>query len=228
MISTKRNMSQGTFDILPLALSVIPWGILCGTISINMGFTFWQAQAMSMFVFAGAAQLSAMTLISSGASLMPISGSVFAISSRHLLYSLDLRKDVYGLPLKWRIPLAFFLTDEVYAVTKSYIHKHDIFSPIYSLTAGIVFYLIWNLSTFAGIMLGKNITNIDKWGLDFAVVAVFIAITAPHFKNKSMLITTIFSALSAIYFKNIYPDIYIVIVAFIGMTAGYIASEIWE
>ncbi len=228
MITVKNNIFQGMIDILPLAISVVPWGILCGTISVDIGFNFWQAQAMSMFVFAGAAQLSAMALITSGAGLIPISSSVFAISSRHLLYCVDLRKDVHELPLKWRIPLAFFLTDEVYAITKSYIHKYDIFSPIYSLTAGIIFYLIWNLSTFAGIMLGQNINNIDKLGLDFAIVAVFIAITAPHLKNLPMLITALVSAISAIYFKSIYPDIYIVIAALIGMTAGYIASEIFE
>ncbi len=225
MITSKGNMLQGIFDIFPLALSVVPWGILCGTISVDIGFTFWQAQAMSMFVFAGAAQLSAMSLFSAGAGLASISSSVFAISSRHILYSVDLRKEVYALPLKWRISLAYFLTDEVYAVTKSYLYRYHAFSPIYSLTAGVVFYLIWNLATFAGIVLGQNINDLDKLGLDFAIVAVFIAITAPNLKNKPMLITSLSSAASAIYLKNIYPDIYIVIASIVGMASGYIASE---
>ena len=59
-------IKQATIDISPLALAVIPWGILSGTIAINIGLTLFQAQAMSLFIFAGAAQLSAMTLLSGG------------------------------------------------------------------------------------------------------------------------------------------------------------------
>ena len=124
MNSNYKIIKQATFDISPLSLAVIPWGILSGTIAVNIGLTLFQAQAMSLFIFARVAQLSAMTLISGGASALSISGSVFAISSRHLLYSIDLRKEVYKLPLKWKIALAFFLTDEMYAVTKGHLHCH--------------------------------------------------------------------------------------------------------
>ena len=218
-------IKQAALDISPLALAVIPWGILSGTIAVNIGLTFFQAQAMSLFVFAGAAQLSAMTLLSGGASILSISGSIFAISSRHLLYSVDLRKEVYKLPLKWKLPLAFFLTDEMYAVTKSYMLKTGRFSQLYSLTAGILFYIVWNLSTYTGIIMGEKIENLDKLGLDFAIVAVFVAITAEHIRTFPMFITTIVSGVASVYFKSIFLDTYIIISALIGMVSGYLVSK---
>ena len=226
MGSNLQIMKQATLDILPLSFAVIPWGILSGTIAINIGLTLFQAQSMSLFIFAGAAQLSAMTLISGGASILSISSSIFAISSRHLLYSIDLRHKVYNLPFKWRVLLAFFLTDEMYAVTKAYMIKSGKFSKLYSLWAGIVFYIFWNLSTYAGIVMGENIDNLDKLGLDFAIVAVFVAITAEHLKSLPMLITTIVSGITSIYFKNIFPDTYIMVAALIGMSFGYLAYRV--
>lgn len=106
-MTNSKIIRTAIFDILPLAIAVIPWGVLCGTIAIDIGLNLWQAQALSMFVFAGAAQLSAMTLISGGAGFLPIIGSVLVISSRHVLYSIDLRKEIYKLPLKWKFSLAF-------------------------------------------------------------------------------------------------------------------------
>ena len=224
--SNYKIIKQATLDISPLALAVIPWGILSGTIAINIGLSLFQAQAMSLFIFAGAAQLSAMTLLSGGASTLSISGSVFAISSRHLLYSIDLRKEVYKLPLKWKIPLAFFLTDEMYAVTKAHMLKTGKFSKLYSLWAGIMFYIVWNISTYIGIVMGEKFDNLDKLGLDFAIVAVFVAITAEHLKSIPMLVTTVVSGIASVYFKSLYPDTYVIISALIGMLCGYLVSKV--
>ena len=228
MSSKKRIIQQAIIDIFPLAMSVIPWGILCGTLAVNAGFTFWQAQAMSMFVFAGAAQLSATTMVGAGAGWLSVSSSVFAISSRHILYSIDLRKDVHKLALKWRLALAFFLTDEMYAVSKSYMQRYGVFSPLYSLAAGIFFYIVWNISTYVGIVMGQKIDNIESIGLDFAIVAVFIAITAANLRQLAMIVTTIVSAIGAIYFKTIYPDSYIIIASLLGMFAGYMVTRVFK
>ena len=49
---------KGLMDVMPLTLAVIPWGMLAGSLAIEAGLTSWQAQCMSLFVFAGAAQLA--------------------------------------------------------------------------------------------------------------------------------------------------------------------------
>lgn len=107
---------RATLDILPLSISVIPWGILCGALALQAGLSPVQAQLMSLLVYAGAAQLSATTLFGAGTPLLPIMGSTMVITSQHLLYGFTFRRDVLPLSLRWRASLAFFLTDEMFAV----------------------------------------------------------------------------------------------------------------
>ncbi len=217
-----KTILRAIFDILPLAIAVIPWGILAGAISIQVGLSSWEAQALSMFVYAGAAQLSAITLFGTGAGLFAISSSVFVISSRHILYSLDFRNDIIILPLRWRVAIAFFLTDEMYVVTKNYMKEKGSFCKYYAITSGITFYVLWNISTFIGIQLANTVSNIDSLGLDFAIVTIFIAMTIKNLQNSSMFIVTFSSAILSIVLKDIFPNNYILVASLISMFIGYI------
>ena len=49
--------------MLPLCLAVLPWGILCGSLAVQNGFSALETQAMSLLVFAGSAQLVAIELM---------------------------------------------------------------------------------------------------------------------------------------------------------------------
>jgi predicted branched-subunit amino acid permease len=44
---------------------------------------------------------------------------------------------------------------------------------------GGTFYVMWNLSTLAGIAVGQSIHNLEALGLEFAIAATFIAIVIP-------------------------------------------------
>jgi len=210
--------------MLPLALATVPWGILCGALSMDAGMTPLQAQAMSLFVFAGAAQLSAVIMMGSGVGASSVIGSTFVISARHVLYSFDLRAQIYELPLRWRIALAFVLTDEMYVVTKQHM-KTNPFSPLYALIAGLTLYVIWNIATLVGIIVGHKFGNLNSLGLDFAIVATFVAMTAKETRHYPMLVTTIVSATVAIFLHKSLPQWYIIIASVSGMLAGYMVSS---
>ncbi|NRA84674.1 MAG: AzlC family ABC transporter permease [Gammaproteobacteria bacterium] len=223
--SDLKTIIQATIDILPLALATVPWGVLCGSLAINIGLSPLQAQLMSLLVFAGAVQLAALTIIGAVGSLSSMFSSTFVISSRHLLYSAVFREHVRQSSLGLRCSIAFFLTDEMFAVTCAYMEKHKIFSPIYALSSGVVFYLIWNISTFAGIIAGQHIPNIEHLGLEFAIAATFIAIVVPAIKNRSTLISVISSGLSAIVLSIFMKDYALITATFIGMLCGYLAND---
>ena len=114
-------------------------------------------------------QLSATTLFGAGTPLLPIMGSTMVITSQHLLYGFTFRRDVLPLSLRWRACLAFFLTDEMFAVALKDRERSGHFDPAYALIAGFVFYLFWNLATLLGIAAGQYIDGLDSMGLDFAL-----------------------------------------------------------
>lgn len=219
-----RIIYQASMDVLPLAVAVIPWGVLCGSLAIKVGLSPLQAQLMSLFVFAGAAQLASLTLI--GGALMPIFTSTFVISSRHLLYSAVFRVHVKKSSFFMRCCIAFFLTDEMFAVTCAYLEKNKLFSHCYAITAGVVFYVVWNLSTFAGIHIGQFIPNIENMGLEFAIAATFIAIVIPSVKNKSTLISVVVSGVSVLILSIFGSEQALMISTLIGMLSGFFVERL--
>jgi len=221
MTNNVKTINQAMIDIMPLALATIPWGILCGSLSIKIGLSTMQAQLMSLLVFAGAAQLTSITIMGAAGSITSIFSSTLVISSRHLLYSAVFREHVRKRSFLSRSGMAFFLTDEMFAVTCAYIEKNKTFSALYSMSAGMTFYVIWNLSTFAGIVAGQYIPNLERLGLEFAIAATFIAIVVPLIKELAILISVLVSGLSALILSMYTPDYALIFATLLGMLAGY-------
>lgn len=216
---------QAIVDTLPLAIAVIPWGILTGAIAIQIGLTPVQAQVMSLCVFAGAAQLSSMTLMASGASTIAIFGSTFVISARHLLYSVVLRENMLNMPWYWRASVAFVLTDEMFAVSQANTQRTGIFSALFALVSGITFYVVWNLATLAGIIAGDSLGNLESLGLDFAIAATFIAMTFDQLRRFPIFVAVFVSGVLAVLLKSIFADSYIIIASLLGMLAAFIVDH---
>jgi 4-azaleucine resistance transporter AzlC len=220
-----KTIYQGVVDTLPLSIAVIPWGILCGSLAINIGLTSLQAQLISLLVFAGAVQLAAVTIMGAAGSISSIFSSSLVISSRHLLYSAVFREYVRSSSLSLRCSIAFFLTDEMFALTCVHIEKYKVFSPVYALSSGITFYVAWNIATFAGIFAGQYIPNLEHLGLEFAIAATFIAIVIPSIKNRSTLVAVISSGVSVLILSTFAKEYALIFSTFIGMFCGYLVTD---
>ena len=62
---------RGVRATIPVALSVVPFGVAFGTVAAG-NMVPWQAQLMSLAVFAGTAQFIAASMLSEGAAYVPI------------------------------------------------------------------------------------------------------------------------------------------------------------
>ncbi|MBR0572655.1 MULTISPECIES: AzlC family ABC transporter permease [Pasteurellaceae] len=217
-----RNISA-ILAVLPLALSCVPWGILCGTLSIQAGLSNIQAQMMSLCIFAGAAQLSGIAILGAGGSWLALINSTVMIGSRHLLYSATYHNEIVKLPLIKRVFFAFLLTDEMFVISQAEQFKKGYFDYWYAIIAGFTFYLIWNIATFSGIYFAHLLQDVDQLGLDFAIAATFIAMVIPMIKKRVILMAVITSGISILtlnYF-TFFVEQGLVISALIGMIVGY-------
>ncbi|KRW61709.1 branched-chain amino acid ABC transporter permease [Pseudomonas sp. TTU2014-080ASC] len=213
--------------MLPLCVSVIPWGILAGSMAIQTGLSFWQSVGMSAIVFAGAAQLVTLGLLITGASFITIIASVFFITSQHLIYGLNLRKKVSSLPLKKRLLIGFLLTDELFALSSKK-NQRDSSSFKYLLGAGCTFYIGWFTFSLMGIAMANSIPDLNKYHLDFSIIATFITIIVPMTKKTSTLIGIIWSLLTSMLFAYINLEGAIVIAGCSGMIISVFASRIMK
>ncbi len=224
-VSAAKLSLQAIVDTLPLAIAVIPWGVLTGAIAIQIGLTPLQAQVMSLFIFAGAAQLSGMTLMAGGASIGAIWGSTFVISARHLLYSVIFREHLLSRPWYWRASIAFVLTDEMFAVSQAHTQRRGGFSELFALVSGITFYVVWNFATLAGILAGDSFNDLDSLGLDFAIAATFIAMTFDQLRRFPILVAVLVSGVLAVLLKPLFADSYIIIASLSGMLMAFIVDR---
>lgn len=212
--------------MLPLSLAVLPWGILFGSLAVQRGFSWLEAQLFSAVIFGGAVQIVTVELIADQASLLTVLFSAFVISSRHFLYGLTLRERLSPKPLRWRLSLGFLLTDELFALSGDRRAYQNKFRLYYALGAGGSFYLAWNLWTFIGIVAGAWLPDLTQLGLDFAIAATFIALVVPEIKSLPTLISVVVAAISALLFSLWQIELGLVFAALLAMLAGYFTQTI--
>lgn len=221
-MNARSEIIRGTVDMIPLIVAVIPWGILVGAYGIESGLSAIETQALSLAVFAGTSQLVAIGMLESGAGAVSILITTLLITSRHLLYSMAMRNQIKALPFHWRGSLGFLLTDELFVN----IQREDLaFNRWYALGGGLSFYVAWNLATLSGIFAGAFIPDLTHIGLDFAVVATFIAIVVPMVKSSSVLACVTVSTLVSIYYSLQGYSTGLLISIGAGMTTGYLTYK---
>ncbi|KTS99692.1 AzlC family ABC transporter permease [Pseudomonas parafulva] len=215
---------QGAIAIMPLSLAVAPWGLLAGSMAIEANLSAWEGQGLSAIVFAGAAQLVAIGMLKSGASLASILLTTLLITSQHLLYGLSMRPALSPLPLYWRLGFGFLLTDEFFALTSRHDHQH--FNRWYALGIGFTFYVAWNLFTWVGIVLGQSIPHLDQLGLDFSIVATFVALITPLVRNLPTLACVAVSLAASVLFSYWHWETALVSAGLLGMSTGFACQKL--
>ena len=221
--TSRSSFMRGAIEMLPLCVSVIPWGILAGSMAVQTGLTFWQSVGMSAIVFAGAAQLVTLGLTMTGASILTIVVSVFFITSQHFIYGLTLREFVSCLKAKLRLPIGFLLTDELFALSETK-DKHSELTPGYMIGAGLTFYLSWNIFSLMGIVMASSVPNLDRFHLDYSIVATFITIVVPMIKKISTLVGVAISLILSMVLSYYQVEGAIVLAGLIAMFASVAVS----
>ena len=198
-----KEFLAGCRDEAPLQLGVIPFGMLYGIGAVAAGMPVWLAQLTSMVVFAGAAQLVIVQMLSAAAGALPIGLTAALLNLRHLLYSASVAGHVRHLPRRWRVVLAYLLTDEAYAVailryTRPEAADQEQAEPDlrhwYFLGCGLTLWGCWQLSTALGIAFGARIP--PEWDIDFAVPLTFIALLTLLVKERAGQAAALVAALA--------------------------------
>ena len=212
--------------MLPLSFAVLPWGILFGSLAVQRGFDWLEAQLFSGIVFGGAVQIVTVELMANNASLFTVLFSAFVISSRHFLYGLALRERLSIKPLRWRLGLGFLLTDELFALSGDRRAYRNRFRLYYALGAGGSFYLAWNLWTFIGIFAGTSLPDLTELGLDFAIAATFIALVLPDIKTLASFSASVVAGVASVTFTLWEFDLSLVCAALLAMFVGFSIQKV--
>ena len=220
MLSKSEIFKKGSLDIAPHMLSVIPFGIICGAIGIEMGFNPYLVYAMSIIIFGGASQIVFLQLLSGGASTFIAITSVGVINSRHLLYGAVLSEYLEKLSLLKRLIISYFIVDQGFAESNKFFQKNkdQINNHYHLLGTGITMWICWQISTILGIILGSFIPQ--ELGLKFAVPITFIAILINEFRKIDHVIVIFISGIASLIFFNVPLKSYIFISPMVALIAA--------
>lgn len=174
--SSNNSFLQGVKDCVPTLLGYISIGLAFGVVGSASGLSVLEIALLTILIYAGSAQFifCALLLTSSPASAIIV--TIFVVNLRHLLMSLTLAPHFTRYSMLRNVGFGTLLTDETFGVA---VTKQMQTGKLYgkwmdglNLTA----YIFWILSCVTGAFLGQWVANPEKWGLDFALIAMFVAL----------------------------------------------------
>ena len=226
MNSKYKIFLKGIVDVSPLMIPVFPFGLIFGILAIDVGFSPLATMGMSLIIFGGASQIVLLQLFSGGASSLVIISSVGAVNSRHLLYGAVVSEHVSDLKLIWKIIISYFLIDQAFARSNDYFKENNDKNKYFHLIGGgVTCWVIWQTTTFLGIILGAAIP--EKLGLSFAVPLTFLALLINDFRKLINVFVIVTSGLVATLGYNYIPyKAYVIVAALIGLLVAIIFIKI--
>lgn len=188
-MSRLQQFLYGCRDSIPMIVGILPFGLIYGALASLAGLSLGQALGMSLLVYAGSAQFIAISLLTLGSGMVVILLTTLVVNLRHVLYSAALQPYVGKLSQRWRVPLAFGLTDETFAVVqRRYLARGMTdHGQWYHAGVALALYLSWVSSSLVGALFGQSVPNLAGWGLDFAMLATFIGIVVPALRNQPQI-----------------------------------------
>lgn len=225
MISPRQSFLAGARGVAPILPGVAPFALVYGVSAVSAGVPAASSVAMSALIFAGASQLALVRLLGEQAPLLVAVATAVLINLRMAMYSASLAPHFAGLPAPWKGLLAYFLTDQAYAVSIARFTRDPdtVDKKWFYLGAGLTMWTTWMAASAAGACLGAATPK--AWSLDFAIPLTFIALAFPVIRDVPAALAAGTACLTAVLGQGLPYNLWLPLAAFCGMGAGYAAER---
>lgn len=159
---------------LPVMAGYIVLGIGFGILLKKAGYGWFWAFLMSFTIYAGSMQYVAVSLLTSGASLISTAITTLMVNARHLFYGVSMI-DKYKDAGPKKPYLIFALTDETYSLLCGEEQPEGLDFHWYSFFVSLFDQCYWVIGSVLGSILGTMIT-FDTAGIDFSMTALFVTV----------------------------------------------------
>jgi 4-azaleucine resistance transporter AzlC len=180
----------------PIFVTAVVVGIAFGLTARQSGLSIIETSATSIIVFAGAAQFVMVDLLRTGTPVPLIVLTVLLLNARHLLMAAAIRPFVQVASLPRRFGLAYVLTDEAFAMGIGWFRRGHRDLAYYAVFSTVL-WCSWNVGTLLGALFGAGVEDPQRFGIDFAITAVFVAIVAIGVRHRADVAVALVAALVA-------------------------------
>ena len=218
--SPREEFLAGSREVAPSLVGTIPFGLVAGVAAISAGMTPLQGIALSVLSFSGIAQLVVCQLIAVQSPLPITVAAALVVSLRLLMYSAALAPHLAHLDRRWRMLIAYLMTDQSFAITvRRYSepgdrrHRHWHF-----MGSALTLYVTWQAAVIVGVFAGTGVPA--SWSLDFVVVLTFIALLVPVVRTRADLAAAIVAGAIALALAGLPYRLALIMGSIAGIAVG--------
>jgi 4-azaleucine resistance transporter AzlC len=191
----ERSRRRLILDGVGIGVSATAFGFVYGLAAQRVGLSAIEVLAMSVLVFAGAAQFAALGYIATGLAWPVIVLLTALLNARHLLYSAALAPWLRGVPFRRRALMAYLLTDEAFALSIAHFTRIRRFDERgYWIAAIGTTWIPWNIATLVGVLAGSEIPTPERFGLDVVFPAAMVGLAAGLLAGRRDVVAAIAGA----------------------------------
>lgn len=190
-----RRRSQVVRQSLSVGLATGAYGVSFGALAVAAGLSLWQTMALSTLLFSGGSQFAIVGIVAAGGSGVAAVATSSLLGLRNSLYALQVSRmlDVRGLR---RVAAAQLTIDESTAVAVGQPERQA--SRLGFWVTGVTIFVLWNLATLAGALVGDALGDPRAYGLDAAASAAFLALLWPRLRSREAQAVGVAAALIAL------------------------------
>lgn len=205
-------------ESLSVGVATGAYGVSFGALAVAAGLNVWQAMALSLLMFTGGSQFAFVGIVANGLQAAPaaIAASTL-LGIRNGLYALELTQLLRPRGLR-RLGAAHLTIDESTAVAVSQSHVKA--SRLGFWLTGLSVFLLWNLTTLVGALVGNALGDPRAYGLDAAACAAFTALLWPRLKSRDAVAIAVVAAVIAVVLAPATPaGVPVIVAAFASLLA---------
>jgi predicted branched-subunit amino acid permease len=215
-------MLEGLKAVSPGLIALGIWGVVTGVAMVKAGLTEFQAIVMSLFVYAGSAQLTALPLMAAGAPIWLIFAAGIIVNLRFLIFGAALHPFFRDLSWRKRLFLGYLSVDVSFIVfmprfadapKKGTFEQHWFF-----IGTILPAWIVWQAASMVGIALGAIVPV--SWSLEFGAVLALMAMMLPHITSWPVFVSVLASGLTA-WLTQLWPlRLGLLAAVIVGIAAG--------
>ena len=168
---------------LPICAAFLFLGFSYGFFICSKGFSPWYPFFTSMLVFAGSMEFVLVGMLLSAFNPWYCYLMTLMVNSRHLFYGLSMLEKFKDTGWK-KIYLIFGMCDESFAINVSTSPPEGVDKGWFMTFVTLLNQIYWVVGSTIGGIMGSSI-KINTQGLDFALVALFVAIFVSQWQNST-------------------------------------------
>lgn len=182
-----REFSAGIKAGTSIAIGYFPIALTFGLLAKTTGLSLLEATAMSIFVYAGAAQYISLSLITAGVAPAVIVLNTFIVNIRHFLMTAALNEKMQPDD-RWKKALyAFGITDESFSVLAT--QKGNKLSTAFAVGVIVIAYGSWITFTAIGHLIGANLPYFLQTSMSIALYAMFVGLLVPSMRGNRKVVS---------------------------------------